>query len=57
MLMSVALPRAREGADATPLAGFDEELIERLRALPGVEAAGGVTFAPLAGDPTSSGML
>ena len=55
MLMSVALPRAREGADATPLAAFHEEVIERLRALPGVEAAGGVTFAPLAGDPTSSG--
>ena len=55
VLMSVALPRARDGEDTTQLARFHEEVIERLRVLPGVEAAGGVTFAPLAGDPTSSG--
>ena len=57
MLMNVALPRPAEGADPAPLARFEEELMERVRALPGVEAVGGVTFAPLAQRPTSSGML
>jgi predicted permease len=55
--MHVALPRVDDGGDSTPLARFHEDLIERLRALPGVELVGGVTFPPLAGDPTSNGVL
>jgi predicted permease len=57
VLMHVALPRAPQDADPAPLASFHEDVIARLRALPGVEAVGGVTFPPLAGDPTSSGTL
>jgi putative ABC transport system permease protein len=47
MDVSVAWPRDRD--DLAPLAPFHEELIDRLRALPGVEGVGGITMPPLAG--------
>jgi predicted permease len=44
---SVAWPRDRD--DLAPLALFHEQVMDRLRALPGVENVGGITMPPLAG--------
>ena len=49
LLMNIALPTPAKGADAARIGLFHQELIERVRALPGVTAAGGVTAAPLTG--------
>jgi putative ABC transport system permease protein len=57
MLMSLTLPRPAENADAAPLARFYEELMDRLAALPGAQAVGGVTFAPLSGWSGPNGTL
>jgi putative ABC transport system permease protein len=57
MFMHVAQPRIPFEQSAAPLASFHEELIGRIRELPGVQQVGAVTFPPLAGDPTSSGAL
>jgi putative ABC transport system permease protein len=47
MDVSVAWPRDR--SELAPLAIFHEQLLDRLRALPGVESIGGITMPPLAG--------
>lgn len=47
LLMNVALPRPPWGEDAWSLATFNDELIRRLGALPGVRSVGGVTAPPL----------
>jgi predicted permease len=57
VLMHVTLRRPEAGEDTTPLAQFHEQAMERLRALPGVEAVGGVTLPPLAREPTANGAL
>jgi predicted permease len=57
MMMSLTLPRPADGADAAPLARFHGELMDRLAALPGAEAVGGVTFAPLIGGSAPNGSL
>jgi putative ABC transport system permease protein len=46
--MGVDLPRSRYGDDAKIMAFYDA-LLERLAALPGVSAVGGVNIAPLTG--------
>ena len=46
--MKVTLPSANYGGDGQAIAFFDR-LFERLDALPGVQAAGGVSFLPLNG--------
>jgi hypothetical protein len=43
--MDLGLPDARYGT-ATPRANFNDRLLERVRALPGVDAAGFVTAVP-----------
>lgn len=47
MDVSAAWPRDR--GELAPLASFDAELMDRLRALPGVESVGGITVPPLGG--------
>ena len=49
LLMNIAFPIPSDGADAAPIGRFHEDLIERVRGLPGVTAVGGVTAPPLAG--------
>ncbi len=49
LLMNIALPIPVPGADASGIGRLHAELIERVRGLPGVAAAGGVTAAPLTG--------
>jgi predicted permease len=49
LLMNIALPIPADDADTSPIGLFHEQLIERVRGLPGVAAAGGVTAAPLTG--------
>lgn len=49
MLMNLALPRPRFDAGERGSVRVQEALLERLRALPGVTAAGGVTAPPLSG--------
>jgi putative ABC transport system permease protein len=49
LLMNIALPIPAFGADTSGAGRFHTELIERVRALPGVAAAGGVTALPLTG--------
>ena len=49
LLMNIALPIPPDGADTSRIGLFHAELIERIRALPRVAAAGGVTAAPLTG--------
>src|SRR6185503_17511622 len=46
--LDVGLPRVRY-ADATRAAAFFKQLLDRVEALPGVEAAGGVSSLPLSG--------
>ncbi len=49
LLMNIALPIPAPGADTSGIGRFHAELIERVRGLPGVAAAGGVTAVPLTG--------
>ena len=49
LLMNIALPIPAPGADTSGIGRFHARLIERVRALPGVAAAGGVTAVPLTG--------
>jgi predicted permease len=49
LLMNIAMPIPAKDADTSPIGRFHEELIDRVRGLPGVAAAGGVTAAPLTG--------
>lgn len=46
--LRLTLPRATYGSDARRV-GLISELVDRIGALPGVQAAGGVSFLPLAG--------
>ena len=46
--MRVLLPNARYGTPGKQIA-FEKETLERIRALPGVQSAGVVTFLPLSG--------
>jgi putative ABC transport system permease protein len=55
MNLAVARPPTPEGR--ARLAVFYDELLPRLRALPGVEAAGGVSSPPLAGNGTNGGFV
>jgi predicted permease len=57
LLMNVALPFPRNAAAETALGGFHAQLLDRLRELPGVEAVGGVTALPLAGNNTNGGFV
>jgi predicted permease len=49
LLMNVALPIPGKDADTSWIGRLHEALIERVGALPGVAAAGGITAAPLTG--------
>jgi predicted permease len=49
LLMNIALPIPAHNSDTPRIARFHQELLERVRALPGVTTAGGVTAAPLTG--------
>jgi predicted permease len=49
LLMNIALPTPAPGADTSGIGRFHAEVIERVRGLPGVAAAGGVTAVPLTG--------
>jgi predicted permease len=49
LLMNVALPTPGKDADTSWIGRLHETLIERVGALPGVAAAGGITAAPLTG--------
>jgi predicted permease len=49
LLMNIALPIPTHSADTPRIGRFHQELLERVRALPGVTTAGGVTAAPLTG--------
>jgi predicted permease len=49
LLMNIALPIPARGADTSGIGRFHAQLIERVRGLPGVAAAGGVTAVPLTG--------
>ncbi len=49
VFMNLALPRGPEGESDAAGAAFYAALIERLRALPGVESVGGTNAPPLAG--------
>lgn len=48
LAVSLALPQSRR-PDYESLAAYFDEAIRRLRALPGVESVGGVTYLPLVG--------
>jgi len=54
--MRVTLPGAKYG-DARRVAQFDEALLERLRAVPGIESAGAVTLLPFGSGDSSSELL
>src|SRR5262249_38408116 len=47
--MNIALPIPTQGTDTRRIGQFHQELLERVRGLPGVMTAGGVTAAPLTG--------
>jgi predicted permease len=48
LTLRVMLPSSKYAAEAQ-VAAFGEQVLERIRALPGVQAAGTVTFLPLSG--------
>ncbi|HXU36319.1 MAG TPA: ABC transporter permease [Blastocatellia bacterium] len=54
--VDVGLPRVRY-ADATRAAAFFKQLLDRVEALPGVEAAGAVSSLPLSGGGTDTSFL
>ncbi len=54
--LDVALPRVRY-AEPTRAAAFFKQLLDRVEALPGVEAAGGVSSLPLSGGGTDTSFL
>ena len=56
LTVSVNLPRARYGDD-TKLRGFTDEALRRLRALPGVSAAGATNTIPMGGNNNDSVIL
>jgi predicted permease len=51
--MNLAVARPSEPEGSARLAAFYAELLTQLRTLPGVEAAGGISSPPLAGDRTN----
>jgi predicted permease len=56
LVLDVSLPSGDHGsAWATQTAGFYDDLIDRLRAIPGVRDVGGVTVLPLAGESGGNG--
>ena len=55
MVLDVSLPSGRDSVWATQTAGFYDELIGRLKAIPGVREVGGVTVLPLAGEGGGNG--
>ena len=57
LLMNIALPLPAANADTSGIGRFHEALIERVRGLPGVAVAGGVTAAPLTGGASSGTFL
>lgn len=56
-LLNLAVSRPPTPAGRAQLAAFYDELLPRLRALPGVETAGGVSSPPLAGNGTNGGFV
>ncbi len=56
-LMNIAVPRPPTPEGRARLAAFYDELLPRLRALPGVRNAGGVSSPPLAGNGTNGGFV
>ncbi len=48
--MTVSMPAAEEPADQRRLAQFYQQLLERLRAVPGVISVGGTNALPMSGD-------
>jgi putative ABC transport system permease protein len=57
LLMNLAVARPSEPEGRARLAALYAELLTRLRALPGVEAAGGISSPPLAGDRTNGSFV
>jgi predicted permease len=49
LLMNIALPIPAHSSDTPRIGRFHQELLERVRGLPGVTTAGGITAAPLTG--------
>ncbi len=56
LTLRIALPSA-DYSDRESISPFYEALLDRIRALPGVRAAGSVTGLPLAGDRTSDSVI
>ena len=56
-LMNLAITRPPTPAGRAQLAAFYDELLPRLRTLPGVETAGGVSSSPLAGNGTNGAFV
>lgn len=57
LLLDLAVARPSEPEGRARLAAFYAELLAQLRALPGVEAAGGISSAPLAGNFTNGSFV
>ena len=57
VLMSLAVARPPDPEGRARLAAFYDDVLARLRALPGVEAVGGISSPPLAGDGTNGGFV